>query len=211
MQTHPELAASVQKGLENFSESKILPTCERLQDALKGISIRRGSTVVVHALPASGGYTLLSLLLVEPSLEGIYSAVVGLGDYNFSLAAHLGADLSRVVTINPKLKFSERELAQAAFALLDGFGVVVISGRIASLNSPRFSAKARQKGATLVVVENSSSLQGISYRIKADLRLFVARSSWRLSDSVSSGILTEGEITVQAVGRMEHRPGRRAS
>ncbi|NNN12385.1 MAG: hypothetical protein HKL81_01370 [Acidimicrobiaceae bacterium] len=197
--------------MEDASGSKTLPTCERLQGALKNLSISRGSTVVVHALPATGSYTFLSLLLAEPSSKGIYSAVVGLDDYNFSLAAHLGVDLSKVITVDPKLKFSERELARAAFALLDGFGIVVISGRIASLNSPRFSAKARQKGATLVVIENSSSPKEISYRIKADLRLFVSRSPWTLSGSVSSGILAEGEIAVQAVERMEHHPGRRAS
>ncbi len=211
MKTYSVPGVAVRKGVGDANEAKTLPTCERLQDALKDLSIRRGSTVVVHALPATGTYTFLSLLLAEPSRKGIYSAVVGLGDYNFSLAAYLDVDLSKVITIDPKLRFSERELARAAFALLDGFGIVVISGKIASLNSPRFSAKARQKGATLVVVENSSSPKDISRRVKADLRLFVGRSPWTLSGSVSSGILTEGDITVQAVERMEHYPNRRAS
>lgn len=211
MKTYSEPGAAVCKGAVDVSESKTLPTCERLKSALKDLSISRGSTIVVHALPATGTYTFLSLLLAEPSRKGIYSAVVGLDDYNFSLAAYLGVDLSKVITTDPKLKFSDRELARAAFALLDGFGIVATSGRIAALNSPRFSAKARQKGATLVVIENSSSPREISYRIKADLRLFVSRSPWTLSDSVSSGILAEGEIAVQAVERMENRPNRRVS
>ncbi len=181
-----------------------LPISEEARVVLPVSTIRRGSTVVISGRVGSGTYSLLSMLLVGPSAAGLGVAILGIPDYSLSAARSLGVDLSGVVMTDPRRRFDRSALARAAFALTDGYQVVVVDHDVASVAASRLSSRARQKRSTLLVLDrlppNSTSLPTNSM-VKADLRFLVEGPAWSLGGTLDSGIISRPMLRVITADR----------
>ena len=132
--------------------------------------------------PATQGATSLALALVATaSRAGSWVAVVGAPDLGLEAAAHLGVDLDRVALVPG----AGRQWATVTAALLDAIDVLVLSplGPVRATEARRLVARARERGAVLVVLPPSG---GCSWRWPepADVQLTVQRARW---DGLESG------------------------
>lgn len=127
-----------------------LPVAASLTGLLPEGALRRGSTLVV-AGPAGRGTTSLGLaLLCGASAAGHWCAAVGLDDPGVVAMAELGIDLRRVVFV-PRPRGA---WAAAAAELFEGMDAVLVRppARVAHTAARRLRARARDRGAVLVVM-----------------------------------------------------------
>jgi hypothetical protein len=144
-----------------------------LASLLPGGGLRLGSTVVVGVADPTprwcpAGATSLSLaLLAGPSAAGSWTAVVGLPALGVVAAAQLGVRLDRLALV---LRPGDQWPAVTA-ALLDSVDAVLVCPprRVAPGDARRLVARARERGAVLVVAETTAG----GWPERADLRLAV--------------------------------------
>jgi hypothetical protein len=105
-----------------FAKSRLLPLGEPWSALVPGGGLRRGSTVVVQALPGFGGLSLALSLLTESSARGHWAAVVGVDDPGVVAIADLGVDLRRVLFV-PRPRGA---WAESAADLLDGVDLLIV-------------------------------------------------------------------------------------
>jgi hypothetical protein len=195
------LPALVERGASAaLVQARMLPLVPALAPFFPGGALRQGSTVTIGPGVASGATTLALTLLSGPCASGSWCAVVGLPDLGLVAAAQMGVDLERLVVVpRPGPKW-----AVVTAALLEGLDVVVLgppdgAGRV---DARRLEARARERGAVLVVV--GQGWPG------ADVRLAVLATRWRgLQDG--HGYLWGREMDVMASGRGAASGERRAS
>ena len=127
-----------------------LPVIDELEPLVPEGALRRGSTFVVTGPAAHGATTLGLALLCGASAAGHWCAAVGLDDPGVVAMAELGIDLRRVVFV-PRPRGA---WALAAAELFEGTDVVLVRppARVAHTAARRLRARARDRGAVLVVV-----------------------------------------------------------
>jgi hypothetical protein len=217
---------------------RILPVLPKLARLFPLGGLPRGSTVLLgpaaapdplpgSAFAASGtsgaasqvpGLTsLLLLLLAGTSSQGYWCAVVGLPELGLAAAAELGADLGHLVLVPQP--GSEGRWQSVVTTLLETVDLVCLAPDtpVRSTDARRLSARARERGSTLVVLDSASTHGGVARgflsggpvrprRIVArwpgpsDLRCAVRESSWSGLER-GHGLLSFRQLEAEVDGR----------
>jgi hypothetical protein len=158
--------------------------------------LRRGSTLTLAA-GGGAGCTSLALALIMPVTQsGSWVAAVGLPSLGLVAAVQLGASLDRLALVPA----AGASWPVVVAALLESVDVVLLvpSGRVQPSDARRLSAKARERGAVLVVLQPAGA-PSARWPEAADLHLTVGDAHWeglghgsghlrsRVLDVVSSG------------------------
>jgi hypothetical protein len=180
---------------------RTLPVVPALASLLPDGGLRRGSTVCVGGGPASSSLALA--LVAEASSLGSWCAAVGWPALGIAAAAELGVALERFPLVASP---PPAEWPTIVAALLDAFDVVLVRSppRLRLGDARRLSARARERGAALVLVGGGAArVEG------ADVRLTTERAEWHgVGDG--HGHLTGRVVDVVAGGRGAASRGRRA-
>ncbi|HET8659012.1 MAG TPA: hypothetical protein VFM55_08455 [Micromonosporaceae bacterium] len=144
---------------------RVLPVVPELRPLLPAGGLRRGTTVAVATgvgepsdeppgpagagLGGTGATSVLLTLLAAASRSGSWCAVVGIPALGAVAAAEAGIELSRLALVPSPGPDWSRVVA----ALLDGVDIVVAAppGPVAAVVASRLAARARQRGAVLVL------------------------------------------------------------
>jgi hypothetical protein len=166
---------------------QVLPVAAELRAVLPWAGLRRGATISVAV--ATGSTSLLFALLAAASRAGAWCAAVGFPALGVLAAAEVGVVTDRLVLV-PR---PGPEWATTAAALLDGLDVVLVRspGRVAPAQGRRLAARARTRGAVLLV---HGEWPG------ADVALRPEAAPW-LGLGHGRGRLRERRVTVRAHGR----------
>ena len=192
---------------------RVLPVLPAFAGVLPGEGLRRGSTVVVGGGVGAGagaaGATSLALALVAgASAAGAWCCAVGASSLGVLAAASYGVVLERFPLVSSP---PAGEWPTITAALLDAFDVVLAwpTARLRTGDVRRLTARARERGAVLVLVpvdDGSSSSLTVE---GADARLCVSSSSWH-GLGRGHGHLTGRVVEVVAGGRGAASRERRA-
>jgi hypothetical protein len=169
-----------------------LPVVPALRPLLPGGGLRRGSTVAINgqtSIPGTGATSLLFAVLAEASAAGSWCAVVGLPRLGLVAAAEAGVAIERLAL----LPHPGPDWVDTVGALLDGLDIVAVGvpGGVVPRLAARITARARQRGAVLVVVGTWPG---------ADVTLQITAATWHgLGTGV--GRLRRREVEVVASGR----------
>lgn len=180
-----------------------LPVLEPLEPLLRDRGLRRGSVTVVRGGP---GCTSLALAVVAgPTRAGSWVACVGSEELGWAAADELGIDLRRLVVVQPP----EQAAAEVLAALVDAVDVVVWGARPALSHSAarRLHARARERGAALVVVDPRRSSR-TGWPGVPDVELVVRDLGWS-GIGAGWGHLRSRRVLVEAGGRRSPGPARR--
>jgi hypothetical protein len=170
-------------GVPAVERVRVLPVHAELAGLFPDGGLRRGSTVAVR-----GSTALLLALLAGATEAGSWAAVVGQPDLGVLAAAEVGVAVERLALIPQP---GSRPSAVIA-ALLDGVDLVVASSaRLTDALARRLSARARHRGAVLLV---TGSWPGV------DLELTCEGGTWT-GLKTGSGHLLERQVVVRAQGR----------
>ena len=180
----------------SLARERTLPVLPALAGLLPEGGLRRGSTVAV-----SGATSLALALLAGPSQAGSWCAAVGLPSLGLVAAAEVGVALERF----PLVARPGEEWPAVVATLVDAVDVVLVGlpRHVRSGDARRLVAKARDRGAVLVVAGGSSSFV-------ADVRLSVAGAAWE-GLGEGHGRLRARRVDVVATGRGAAVRERRAS
>lgn len=170
-----------------LARERLLPVLPAVAPLLPDDGLPRGATVVVRPAEGGrvggGGATALALALVAgATASGAWCGVVALPGLGYLAAAELGVSLARLVVLDPP-GGSARVLERAAAASIDAFDVVLVAASAVGAGAAsRLSARARTRGAALVVLEGSRAAgtgQGSRpWPGPAELVLSVGSSGW---------------------------------
>lgn len=187
----------------------VLPVLEPLLSPGGGeAGLRRGSVVGVSG---GAGATALALALVAgPTRAGSWAAFVGTTGTGWAAAGEIGVDLQRVVVVHPPGSTGVPVIA----ALVDAFDVVVcgFGSAVSTTEARRLAARARERGAVLVIVGGQAGGVGRPRRWwpeALDVRLAVVGSAWTGPDD-GAGHLQERRLVVEVGGRRGLDRSRRA-
>ena len=150
----------------------------------------RGTTTVVDG---ESGVTSLALALAAgASQEGSWVAAVGVPWLGLGAAAECGIALERLAMVSAP---ERDEWATVVAALIDAIDVVLVSPprRVAVGDARRLAARARERGAVLLVLREASSLN-------VDMRCTVTDAQWSGVEH-GAGHLQTRRVTVTATGR----------
>lgn len=174
-----------------LSRSQQLSVVPALAHLLPGGALQRGTVVGVGG---SAGATSLALALAAgASRTGSWTAAVGFPSLGLVAAAELGIDLARFALVPQP----GRQWATVAAALLDALDVVLVHppGRVRSPDARRLTARARERGAVLVVHGDRET-----WPETPSVRLVAAGVEWQ-GMGEGFGHLRERRIDVVATGR----------
>lgn len=195
----PELAVLAARARPVTAASgRLLEVVPALAPLLPDGALRRGSTVAVAAAGSAGGALSLALaLLAGPSAAGSWCAVVGLPELGAVAAAGAGAALERLALV-PR---PGEQWPVVTAALLEGADVVLArpAGRVRPGDARRLSARARERGAVLVVLDPPGPRAG-SWPEGTDVRLAVTSARWS-GLGAGHGHLRGREVEVVSSGR----------
>lgn len=183
----------------SLAEQRVLPLLPAVEGLLSGAGLRRGSVLQVDG--EVGATSLALAVAAGPTRAGSWVACVGLPELGWAAAAEAGVELERLVVVRP----AERDWATVVAALVDAFDVVLCGLERAPSTTEvrRLQARARERGAVLVVVGGTRGAVGPARRRwpdAADVQLSVVRSEWSgLGDGWGS--LRSRRVTVEIGGR----------
>lgn len=167
-----------------------LPVLPALEGLFPGRGLRRGSVVGV-----TGSMALALAVLAGPSQAGSWTAVVGSRDLGALAAGELGVDLARCALVPEPGPTWPTVVA----ALLDAIDVVAVAPagaggrvRVRAADARRLAARARERGAVLVVVG--------PWPDGPDVTLSVAGVEWT-GLGAGHGALTRRRLSVVGSGR----------
>ncbi|MBF6337414.1 hypothetical protein IU450_16130 [Nocardia abscessus] len=133
--------------LDNGAPRAALPVPAALAPLLPDGGLVKGSVVAY-----TGASSLLAGLLAAVTERGGHAAVVGMPRLGLLAAVEMGAQLRRLAVISDP----GPDPVEVAAVLLDGLDLVVLGlggGAVAPARSRVIAARARNKGATLVVAD----------------------------------------------------------
>lgn len=163
--------------------------------------INRGSTVTAGSIG-------LAMTLIAAIQGDAWTAGIGWGSLGMVAARELGVDWNRLIMVAA----SRESWTSAVSAALDAFDVVaVVSAGQPAGEVRRLSARARERGAVLVVINPPPALGRPvgAWSGAADVRLRVAEGDWRgLGDG--HGYLQSRRVAVEVTGRGRLAQPRRA-
>ena len=183
------------------ADQRVLPVLPAIEELLPSRGLRRGSIVQVDGLV--GATSMALAVAAGPTRAGSWVACVGADELGWAAAAEAGVDMDRLVVV----RTPPESWATVAAALVDAFDVVLCGfDRAPSMvESRRLQARARERGAVLVVVGGLRGGVGPARRGwpgAADLGLTVVEARWQgLGDGW--GNLRSRLVTVEISGRRE--------
>ncbi len=173
-------------------------------EALLPEGLRRGTTVTVAGVPGSAvGVTSLALALAAgASAAGSWVAAVGLPSLGLVAAAELGLSLERMAMVAAP---ASGPWATVVATLVDAFDVVLLGRghRLRAADGRRLAARARERGAVLVVIGGDAD------GLEVDTRLRIVDARWS-GVGHGDGHLSARWVTVEASGRRAATRPRRA-
>lgn len=181
-----------------LARERTVPVVDALAPLLPD-GLRRGSAVAVDG--GAGATTLALSLAVAASVAGSWTAVVGAPWLGLEAALELGVAPERLLVVDPP----REQWATTVAALVDTVDLVLVAGsRVAPGDARRLVARARERGAVLVVLPRTDWPA-------ADVRLAVIGSAWRGPCEHGAGRLVARQAEVAATGRGAAARERRAS
>lgn len=175
-----------------LAREQTLPVLEPMQPLFPE-GLRRGSTVGIERS------TSLALALVAgPSGESSWLAVVGMSSLGLAAAAELGVDLEHVVVVaDPPAPSWSTVVA----TLVDAFDIVLVRPRrrIGAADARRLTARARERGSVLVVLDGGSH-GNTAWPDAPDVALSITSSEWHGIGN-GHGHLSARRVHVEATGR----------
>lgn len=173
-----------------------LPVLPALEGLLPGAGLRRGATVAVGAAAGLGGATSLAMALAaKASQAGSWVAAVGVASLGLVAAAELGVALERLVLVAAPERAA---WGGVVAALVDGFDLLLVNagrGGVRPVDSRRLVARARERGAVLVLL-------GPGWHEGADVTLEITATRWEGPDD-GYGHLQARKVRVSRSGRGE--------
>jgi len=159
------------------------PVSAPLAPLLPAGGLRRGSVVAVH-----GSTALLLALLAAATAQGVWAAVVGVGDLGVLAAVEAGVAVQRLALVP-----APGEPGPVVAALLDGMGLVAVAGaeRLPAGAQRSLVARARQRGGVLLPIGRWSG---------ADVELHCRTEAWSGTED-GYGRLRSREVVIHATGR----------
>jgi hypothetical protein len=195
-----------------LARSRVLPLGEPWSALVPAAGLRRGSTVVVQALPGSGALSLALSLLTEASAKGHWAGVVGVDDPGVVAIAELGIDLRRVLFVpRPGAAWAE-----SAADLLDGVDLLVVRppSRASHATARRLMDRVRERGTVLIALAEPNS----PWPLPADLSFTITQAQWATSSRLDARYLTvhvggrgEAARTSEHLVVLPNRKGRAAA
>lgn len=158
----------------SLASERFVEVAPALSSVLPEGGLRRGSTIEVGG--ASGSTCLALSLLSAATATGSWCAVVGVESFGALAAAEMGVDLDRLALVpSPGPLW-----ATAAAALLDALDVVVVrpTTRARASEARKLSARARHRGAVLVVL-SSSVTRATPWPGRTEMSLEVVAGEWQ--------------------------------
>ena len=183
---------------------RLLPVLEPLAPLFPTRGLKRGSVVSV-----TGSTSLAVALLAAASAQGSWCAAVGMPALGLAAAAELGVALERFPLVpSPGREAGAGGWAWVVAALIDACDVVLArppagAGALKAADARRLTARARERGAVLVV-------SGDGWPDAAEVQLTVASAVWE-GIGQGHGRLRGRRVEVVAGGRGAAARGRRLS
>jgi hypothetical protein len=181
-----------------LAREQLLPVSPGFQRLLPEGGLRRGSVVAIRG-PAA---TSLALAVVAaPSAAGSWVGAVGLPSLGLQAADELGVHLGRLVLVaSPE----PAGWATVVATLLDGVDLVLAAPprSLRPADARRLHARARDRGAVLVVIGGDESLE-------ADVVFRAHEAHWEGLDE-GAGYLRARQVEVEVTGRRAASRPRRA-
>jgi hypothetical protein len=191
-ENRPELPQSLAAHIRpvTSASARVLPLGEPWATLIPERSLRRGSTISIHAAPGDGGLTVAFGVTSELTQRGHWLAVVGVEEPGVVAMSELGIDLRRVLFVSRP----RGEWAASVADLFSGVDAVIVKVpvRAAHADARRLSARARENGTTLIVLTDARN----AWPVPSDLTIEVVHARW-LPDSR----LRERVATVRLSGR----------
>lgn len=189
------------------ADQRVLPVLAPLEQLLPSRGLRRGTLVQVDGL--TGATSLALAVVAGPTRAGSWVACVGTDDMGWAAAAETGLVMERLVVV----RTPPESWATVTAALVDAFDVVVCGlERVPSaVEARRLQARARERGAVLVVVGGRRGGVGPVRRAwpgAADLGLRVVDAEWQ-GLGQGAGHLQSRRVTVEVSGRRDAGRSRR--
>jgi len=189
---HPSLVEVVRP--TSLAGPRILEVVGGLGNLLPEGGLRRGTTVTVGGTgPGAGATSLLLALLAGPSDKGSWCAAVGLPGLGLAAAAELDIRLSRLILVpTPGPSWPT-----VTAALLDACDLVAVRPpvRVKPIEARRLAARARERGAVLVVAPGEENWPEVP-----DVRLSALGGQWQ-GLGVGHGHVRDRWLEVEAGGR----------
>ena len=179
-----------------LAREQVLPVLPALETLLPD-GLRRGSTVAV-----AGSTALALALLAGPVQAGSWVAAAGVSSLGLAAASELGVALDRLVLVaDPPADVWSTVVA----TLVDAFDVVLVRPRARANDARRLAARARERGAVLVVLGGPDG----AWPEAPEVRLAITASEWvGLGDG--HGHLRARRVRVEVDGRRGAARQRRA-
>jgi hypothetical protein len=186
-----------------LARDRTLPVLDALAPLLPD-GLRRGSTVSVAGGP--GATTLALTLAVAASAAGSWTAVVGAPSLGLASAVEVGIAPERLLVL---AEVPRDAWATVVAALLDAVDLVLVSApRVALGDARRLTARARERGAVIVVLPRGGEEW---WPVGADVRLNVGATSWTGPVGGGAGRLMGRRVEVVSGGRGAADQARRAA
>ncbi len=184
-----------------LARSQQLPVVPALEGFLQDGALQRGTVVGIGG-PA-GATSLALAMAAGASQAGSWTGAIGFPALGLVAAAELGIDLARFALVPAP----GSQWATVTAALLDALDVVVVHppGRVRSSDARRLAARARERGAVLVVHGDQRT-----WPETPPVRLTAVSSEW---DGIGSGYghLRQRRFEVVVTGRGSASRERRAT
>jgi hypothetical protein len=174
------------------ASENLLPIPDSLADLLPD-SLPRGAVAVL-----SGARSLPLRLVAAVTAAGGHAAIVGQPDVGLLAAVEMGADLSRLAVIPDP----GTDPVEVAAVLMDGLDLVVLGlgGRtVAPTRARAVTARARQKGCTLVVTDGD--WHGASARLESRVCGYEVTGAGPGAPTPGCGRISRVRVATRASGR----------
>ena len=184
------LAAAAQRARPvALAREHVLPVVDALSPVLPDAGLRRGT---VLAVGGSAATSLALALAAAPSVAGSWVGAVGMPSLGLLAASELGVALERLLLVAPP---PPAEWATVVATLIDGVDVVLVRlpRSVRTGEARRLQARARQRGAVVIVVGPAGALE-------ADVTLAGDEEEW-VGLAAGAGHLQGRRVGVVTVGR----------
>lgn len=177
-------ASALEERLDVPGGRPLFPVAAPLLPLLPGGGLRPGTVVAVR-----GSMALLLALLATATADRAWAAVLGVPDLGVLAASEAGVAVHRLALVPAP----GPELSPVAAALLDGMGLVALSGaeQLPAGARRSLAARARQRGSILLSLGRWPG---------ADVELDCRTEAWHGADA-GHGRLRSREVLVQRTGR----------